>query len=136
VKDVHVSTLGLSVRAYKALTRLGITALSQLVRITEVELRSARNCGITTVHEIKNAVEKLGYSLGTLHEPIGVGQSCQGCVYWKCTSSDNEGPVFGYCRRYPPTCSKGTENTQGWDRNSWFPETGSNDWCGEYKPCQ
>ncbi len=61
-----VDELELSVRARNALDRLGVRMIGDLVRRTEAELLGCKNFGVTSLNEIKIALEKMGLSLRTL----------------------------------------------------------------------
>jgi len=61
-----VDDLNLSVRARKALKKLGVNTLEELVQKTEAELLGCKNFGVTSLNEIKKALDSLGLSLRTL----------------------------------------------------------------------
>ena len=61
-----VDDLQLSVRARKALHALSIRTLGELIRKTEAELLGCKNFGVTSLNEIKKALEDMGLSLRTL----------------------------------------------------------------------
>ncbi len=58
-----VAELELSVRARKALQRLGITSLGELTQRSEAELMTIKNFGLTSLSEIKRQLEAAGLSL-------------------------------------------------------------------------
>lgn len=55
--------IGLSVRARKAARRLGVTTVDGLVKLTADELLAARNCGQTTLQEIREKLARKGLKL-------------------------------------------------------------------------
>lgn len=61
-----VDDLQLSVRARKCLLKLNIRTLGDLVRKTEAELLGCKNFGVTSLNEIKKAIDNLGLSLRNL----------------------------------------------------------------------
>ena len=61
-----VDELELSVRARRALSRLGVKTLFELVSKTEAELLGCKNFGVTSLNEIKERLTILGLSLRTL----------------------------------------------------------------------
>lgn len=61
-----VDELDLSVRAKKALDRLGVTCVGDLARKTEAELLGCKNFGITSLNEIKIALNSIGVDLRKL----------------------------------------------------------------------
>ncbi len=61
-----VDDLQLSVRARKCLQKLNIRTLGELVRKTDAELLGCKNFGVTSLNEIKNALDNLGLSLRSL----------------------------------------------------------------------
>ncbi len=58
-----VAELELSVRARKALQRLGITTLAELTQRSEAEMMTIKNFGLTSLSEIKRQLEVVGLSL-------------------------------------------------------------------------
>ena len=58
-----VSDLNLSVRARKCMSRLGITALSELVQRTPDELLATKNFGVTSLNEIRQQLGELNLKL-------------------------------------------------------------------------
>lgn len=58
--------LELSVRARRALDRLGVTTIVELINKTEAELLGCKNFGVTSLNEIKERLESLGLSLRRL----------------------------------------------------------------------
>ncbi|OQY05702.1 MAG: hypothetical protein B6I25_05185 [Planctomycetales bacterium 4572_13] len=58
--------LGLSVRARRALERLGVKTVLELISKTEAELLGCKNFGVTSLNEIKESLEGLGLGLRTL----------------------------------------------------------------------
>jgi len=58
--------LQLSVRAKKAVMNLNMHTIGDLTRTTEAELLGCKNFGVTSLNEIKRALENLGLSLRTL----------------------------------------------------------------------
>lgn len=61
-----VTELELSVRARKAVERLGIRVIGELTRRTEAELLGCKNFGVTSLNEIKQALKKFGLELRKL----------------------------------------------------------------------
>lgn len=61
-----VSDLELSVRARKCLDKLALRNIGELVSKTEAELLSCKNFGVTSLNEIKLALNSLGISLRQL----------------------------------------------------------------------
>jgi len=64
--DKPVDDLQLSVRARKALQRLNIRTLGELMHKTDAELLGCKNFGVTSLNEIRNALGNLGFSLRSL----------------------------------------------------------------------
>jgi DNA-directed RNA polymerase subunit alpha len=58
--------LQLSVRARKCLQRLNLRTVGELTRTTEAELLGCKNFGVTSLNEIKKALDGLGLSLRSL----------------------------------------------------------------------
>ena len=58
--------LNLSVRAHRALDRLGVKSILELINKTEAELLGCKNFGVTSLNEIKERLEGLGLSLRKL----------------------------------------------------------------------
>jgi DNA-directed RNA polymerase subunit alpha len=61
-----VDELNLSVRARKCLEKLGIGTLGDLVCKTDAELLGIKNFGVTSLNEIRKALDNVGLSLRTL----------------------------------------------------------------------
>lgn len=61
-----VEDMELSVRARRALTRLNIQTLSELINKTEAELLGCKNFGVTSLNEIKERLTGYGLSLRKL----------------------------------------------------------------------
>jgi DNA-directed RNA polymerase subunit alpha len=61
-----IADLQLSVRARKAVLKLNIHTIGEMTRTTEAELLGCKNFGVTSLNEIKRALENLGLSLRTL----------------------------------------------------------------------
>jgi DNA-directed RNA polymerase subunit alpha len=61
-----VEELQLSVRARKCLQKLNLRTLGELIAKTEAELLGVKNFGVTSLNEIKKAVNSLGMSLRRL----------------------------------------------------------------------
>ncbi|MBN2456284.1 MAG: tetratricopeptide repeat protein [Sedimentisphaerales bacterium] len=61
-----ITDLRLSVRARKCLERLNICTLAELTSKTEAELLGVKNFGVTSLNEIKKAIDNLGLSLREL----------------------------------------------------------------------
>ncbi len=61
-----VDELNLSVRARKCLQKLNIHTLGELVQKTDAELLGCKNFGVTSLNEIRRALDGLGLSLRTL----------------------------------------------------------------------
>lgn len=61
-----IDDLQLSVRARKCVQRLNIRTLGELTRRTEAELLGCKNFGVTSLNEIKKAINNLGLILRSL----------------------------------------------------------------------
>ncbi len=61
-----IDDLQLSVRARKCLQKLDLRTLDDLTRKTDAELLGCKNFGVTSLNEIKKAINNLGLSLRTL----------------------------------------------------------------------
>lgn len=61
-----IDDLNLSVRAHRALERLGVKSILELINKTEAELLGCKNFGVTSLNEIKERLEGLGLSLRRL----------------------------------------------------------------------
>jgi len=61
-----ISDLELSVRARRALDRLGVKTVLDLINKTEAELLGCKNFGVTSLNEIKERITDLGLSLRKL----------------------------------------------------------------------
>lgn len=61
-----VGELNLSVRAQKCIQKLSVKTLDELTGKTDAELLGCKNFGVTSLNEIKNALDGLGLSLRTL----------------------------------------------------------------------
>lgn len=61
-----VEDLELSVRARRALTRLGVKTILDIINKTEAELLGCKNFGVTSLNEIKEKLSQFGLSLRTL----------------------------------------------------------------------
>jgi DNA-directed RNA polymerase subunit alpha len=61
-----IDDLELSVRARRALDRLGVKTVIELVNKTEAELLGCKNFGVTSLNEIKERLETLGLGLRKL----------------------------------------------------------------------
>jgi DNA-directed RNA polymerase subunit alpha len=61
-----MSEMGLSVRARRALDRLGVKTVLELISKTEAELLGCKNFGVTSLNEIKESLEGLGLGLRKL----------------------------------------------------------------------
>jgi len=61
-----VNELDLSVRARKALALLNVQSIGDLVLKTEAELMGVKNFGMTSLLEIKEALDKMGLALREL----------------------------------------------------------------------
>lgn len=60
-------------------------------------------------------------------------ECCAKCRFWREPTEDEitkygEG-VLGECYRYPPTMLMVDGRAE-----SWYPDTGDDEWCGEYQP--
>jgi DNA-directed RNA polymerase subunit alpha len=66
ILNKSIDEMGLSVRARRALERLGVKTVLELISKTEAELLGCKNFGVTSLNEIKGALEGLGLSLRTL----------------------------------------------------------------------
>lgn len=58
-----IDDMGLSVRARRALDRLGVKTVLELISKTEAELLGCKNFGVTSLNEIKDRLEGLGLNL-------------------------------------------------------------------------
>ena len=58
-----VSELELSVRSRRCLQRLNINTLGELCQLTEAELLSTRNFGVTSLEEVKTRLTEQGLQL-------------------------------------------------------------------------
>ena len=61
-----VDDIGMSVRARRALAKLGVLTLADLAGKTEAELLGCKNFGVTSLNEIKERLTGYGLSLRTL----------------------------------------------------------------------
>jgi DNA-directed RNA polymerase subunit alpha len=61
-----IDDLQLSVRAKKCLQKLNLQTLGEVIQKTEAELLGCKNFGVTSLNEIKKAIENLGLSLRSL----------------------------------------------------------------------
>ena len=61
-----MNEMGLSVRARRALERLGVKTVLELISKTEAELLGCKNFGVTSLNEIKESLEGLGLGLRKL----------------------------------------------------------------------
>ncbi|MFA7484576.1 MAG: DNA-directed RNA polymerase subunit alpha C-terminal domain-containing protein, partial [Phycisphaerae bacterium] len=61
-----IEDLQLSVRARKCLIKLNIRTFGDLTKKTEAELLGCKNFGVTSLNEIKKAIEAFGLSLRSL----------------------------------------------------------------------
>jgi DNA-directed RNA polymerase subunit alpha len=61
-----IEDLNLSVRAHRALERLGVKTILELINKTEAELLGCKNFGVTSLNEIKERLEGLGLGLRKL----------------------------------------------------------------------
>jgi DNA-directed RNA polymerase subunit alpha len=61
-----VEDIGMSVRARRALAKLGVLTLADLAGKTEAELLGCKNFGVTSLNEIKERLTGYGLSLRTL----------------------------------------------------------------------
>lgn len=61
-----IEDLNLSVRAHRALDRLGVKTVLELINKTEAELLGCKNFGVTSLNEIKERLEGLGLGLRKL----------------------------------------------------------------------
>jgi DNA-directed RNA polymerase subunit alpha len=64
--DKPVDDLNLSVRARKCLQKLNIRTLGELVQKTDAELLGCKNFGVTSLNEIRKALDNIGLYLRTL----------------------------------------------------------------------
>ena len=64
--STSIEELNLSVRAQKCLQKLDIRTFGDLVSRTEAELLGCKNFGVTSLNEIKKAMNKAGLSLRKL----------------------------------------------------------------------
>ena len=61
-----VEELNLSVRSRKCLQKLNMRTLGELVKKTDAELLGCKNFGVTSLNEIKKALDGAGLELRTL----------------------------------------------------------------------
>ena len=66
LRNKPVDDLQLSVRARKCLQKLNLRSIGELTHKTEAELLGCKNFGVTSLNEIKKALQGLGLSLRTL----------------------------------------------------------------------
>jgi DNA-directed RNA polymerase subunit alpha len=66
ISSKPVGDLELSVRARRALERLGVKTLFELINKTEAELLGCKNFGVTSLNEIKERLSSYGLALRTL----------------------------------------------------------------------
>jgi DNA-directed RNA polymerase subunit alpha len=66
ILNKSVEDLELSVRARRALTKLGTKSLGELIAKTEAELLGCKNFGVTSLNEIKERLAGYGLSLRKL----------------------------------------------------------------------
>ena len=66
LKNKSVDDLQLFVRARKCLQKLNLRTIGELTHKTEAELLGCKNFGVTSLNEIKKALENLGLSLRRL----------------------------------------------------------------------
>ncbi|MHC5164710.1 MAG: tetratricopeptide repeat protein [Planctomycetota bacterium] len=66
ILNQSIGEMGLSVRARRALDRLGVKTVLELISKTEAELLGCKNFGVTSLNEIKECLEGLGLSLRKL----------------------------------------------------------------------
>jgi len=66
VLEKIIDELELSVRSRRALSRLGVQTLKDLIQKTEAELLGCKNFGVTSLNEIKDRLSSFGLSLRTL----------------------------------------------------------------------
>jgi DNA-directed RNA polymerase subunit alpha len=66
-EQVHVNRpigdLNLSVRARKAMVRLGLTTIGELIRKTGDDLLECKNFGVTSLNEVRDKLSELGLKL-------------------------------------------------------------------------
>jgi DNA-directed RNA polymerase subunit alpha len=58
-----ISELGLSVRARKCMTRLGLNTIGELIRKTGDDLLECKNFGVTSLNEVRQALTQVGLKL-------------------------------------------------------------------------
>ena len=58
-----IEELNLSVRSRRCMERLGVKNLRDLINMTEVQLMSAKNFGMTSLNEIKRKLSEYGLRL-------------------------------------------------------------------------
>jgi len=66
VLEKSMDDLELSVRSRRALSRLGVDTLVDLIQKTEAELLGCKNFGVTSLNEIKDRLSTFGLGLRTL----------------------------------------------------------------------
>ena len=66
LRNKPVDDLQLSVRARKCLQKLNLRSIGELTHKTEAELLGCKNFGVTSLNEIKKALQSLGLSLRSL----------------------------------------------------------------------
>ena len=66
VLEKSMDDLELSVRSRRALSRLGVNTLVDLIQKTEAELLGCKNFGVTSLNEIKDRLSTFGLGLRML----------------------------------------------------------------------
>jgi DNA-directed RNA polymerase alpha subunit len=61
--NASIDTLNLGTRARKAADALGCTTVGELSNRAASEFKKLKNCGATTIAEIREKLERLGLSL-------------------------------------------------------------------------
>lgn len=61
--NTPIRELGLPVRAEGVIARFGVSRAGELTNLTAEALRNERNCGDTTVFQVREALRKIGLAL-------------------------------------------------------------------------
>jgi DNA-directed RNA polymerase subunit alpha len=61
--DRPISELGLSVRARKCMTRLGLNTIGELIRKSGDDLLECKNFGVTSLNEVREKLVQVGLKL-------------------------------------------------------------------------
>lgn len=60
---------------------------------------------------------------------------CDQCRFWKLGALyQRENERLGDCRFHAPQPFTRSHDSEDFDHEAWWPETGASDWCGEFQP--